>query len=82
MVHCQSCGGELMVSLSHRLLIVAVTFILALSVAMAMGARIPFFSAPFILCIYPAFVIATSLVTRFVPLKYVQRSAFTTLFRK
>jgi hypothetical protein len=71
-----------MFSLFHRLLIVSVAFILALSVAVAMGARIPFFSAPFILCFYPAFVLANSLVTRFVPLKYVERSAFTTLFRK
>jgi hypothetical protein len=69
-------------SLLHRLLIVSVAFILALSVAVATGARIPFFSVPFFLCMYPALVAATSLVTRFVPLKYVESSVFTTLFRK
>jgi DNA-directed RNA polymerase subunit RPC12/RpoP len=82
-VDCPSCGRELMYSGPHRALIVIVAFIIALSVPIAMGIRLPIFSIPFFVSFYPALVLSSRLVTNVVPLRYVPRNAgVIQLFRK
>ena len=82
-VDCPSCGQELIYSGPLRTLIVVVAFVIALSIPIAMGVRLPIFSVPFIVGFYPALVLANRLVTSVLPLRYVPRPfGIIKLFRK